>query len=69
MFRFSPQRLRSVRCASGVKAERLALDLNRTAHTVSAWERGHATPSAAMVARIANVLRVSPGELFERVDQ
>lgn len=67
MYRFSPARLRSARRRADVKPEQLALELGRSAFTVSAWERGLCCPSATMLGRIAGVLRVSPAELYDEV--
>ena len=69
MTRFSPTNLHDARLGAGVKQEQLALDVDRTVHTISAYERGLATPSASMVAKLADRLGVTPGDLFEQGDQ
>lgn len=69
MVHFVPQRLRAARRHAGIKPELLALQLGRSVHSISAWERGASTPSAVMLARIANVLGIAPGDLYAEEDQ
>lgn len=66
---FVPQRLRAARRRAGIRPEKLALEVGRSAHTVSAWERGASTPSAVMLGRIANVLGIAPGDLYAEEDR
>ena len=65
MHRFAPARLRERRSSLGIPPERLALDLERTAQTVSLWERGRVSPSAQQIAKLADLLQCEPGDFYE----
>ncbi|MGX6607479.1 helix-turn-helix domain-containing protein [Micromonosporaceae bacterium Da 78-11] len=61
---FSGRRLRERRLAAGLKAEQLALGINRSVWTVHQYERGSACPSAPILGAIADELSCSIDDLY-----
>ncbi|WP_416978664.1 helix-turn-helix transcriptional regulator [Streptomyces sp. T028] len=53
---FSGQRLREARTAAGLSPEQLALNVGRSFHTISAYERGLAQPPICVAARLADAV-------------
>ncbi|MDW8804617.1 helix-turn-helix transcriptional regulator [Streptomyces scabiei] len=53
---FSGQRLRDARTAAGLTVEQLALSVGRSFYSISAYERGRATPPVSMVASLADAV-------------
>jgi transcriptional regulator with XRE-family HTH domain len=68
-YAFSPRRLREARAAAGLRRERVAAEIGRSAFSYTAYELGRTAPAADLVAAMANVLGIPPGELFEQVEQ
>jgi putative transcriptional regulator len=56
--------IRNMRKARGFSQEELAIRLNVVRQTVSKWEKGLSVPDAELLARMAEVLEVSVGELL-----
>lgn len=64
--RFSGSRLVEARECAGMRREEVALRVGRSVYTVASWERGDSTPTAKLIERLADVLGVDPGDLFEQ---
>ncbi len=66
---FSPARLRLARERAGLRREAVALAINRSADMVSAYEttRDHRPPTDVLE-RLAAVLGIDIGEMFEHVN-
>jgi len=62
--RFSPSALREARLKAGVPQERIALDIDRGVDVVRKYEGGQVVPPANVLAALADVLGVDPGDLF-----
>ena len=58
------EKIREFREAKGLSQTELADALGVDQTTVSAWERGVAEPTMFNLRRLADILGVSPGELF-----
>jgi transcriptional regulator with XRE-family HTH domain len=66
---FNGARLRAFREAAGISAERLAIIIYPSAHTIEALELGLAQPSRGTIARIAAALGIEPIELLDRHEE
>lgn len=62
---FSPQRLKIERRAAGITQAKLAAVAKLSVQSVSNYERGVATPSAAILKRMAKALRIAPNKLVD----
>jgi transcriptional regulator with XRE-family HTH domain len=65
MSQFSGRRLRQLRVAAGIPRERLALEIGRSIFSVLDYEAGRTDPPAPVISRLADVLGVAPGDLFD----
>jgi DNA-binding transcriptional regulator YiaG len=63
-YRFNGAKLQEARLRTGMSAERLALILNPSPHTVEAYESGQAQPSRAALVRIAAAVQIEPADLL-----
>src|SRR5690606_18703302 len=66
MSTFNGARLRALRKQAGLSLEHFAIAIGRTAHSVSRYECGAATPTMATLLTMADTLDVHPGELFTK---
>lgn len=66
---FSGQRLRKHRKAAGMSGERLAVEVGRSLYSVAAYEAGRSTPSAEVVARMADAIGCEVGDFYEVVEK
>ena len=57
------EKLKAIRDAKGVTQVQLAKRLKCKQPNVSAWEKGHVTPTDDTVAKIARVLGCKPADL------
>jgi transcriptional regulator with XRE-family HTH domain len=62
---FSGSRLRDLRRDAHTSRTVLAFAVGRTVDSISNYERGLTTPSADVLARLADFLGCSPDEFFE----
>lgn len=63
---FSGRALRSCRLTAGMSAQSLANKMSVHRQTVYDWEWGSYTPHADTVGKLASVLKVPVGRLYER---
>jgi transcriptional regulator with XRE-family HTH domain len=63
---FSGARLRTAREAAGLSAERLAIAVYPSPHTIEAYENGRAVPPPSLLVRLAAAVNVEPTDLFSR---
>lgn len=57
--------MRARREALGLSREAVALAVARSSDSIALYERGVVAPPAAIISRLAAVLEVDPGDLFE----
>jgi transcriptional regulator with XRE-family HTH domain len=70
MHQYAPHRVRELRLAAGLRRERVAVEFDRSAEAIRAWEDGRGSPSARQLAKLADLLQCQPGEFFaEQVAQ
>lgn len=62
---FSPRRLAQARAAAGLRREAVAVAIDRSAASVTAYEHGQADPPASVVGRLADTLGVVVDDLYE----
>ena len=62
---FSGQRLRELRKAARLSRTVLAFGVGRTVDSIANYERGLTTPSADVLARLAEHLDCSPEDFFD----
>ena len=67
--KFSGVRLREHRLAIPMKAEQLALNIDRTVYTIHEYERDRALPGVNTVARLADSLGIAIDDLFIDVEE
>jgi len=67
-YRFNGAMLREARLSAGLSAERLAVILHPSPHTVEAYESGLAQPGRGALVRIAAAVCVEPADLLLRDD-
>ena len=58
------QNIKTVRKNKGFTQEDLANRLHVTRQTISKWEKGYSVPDADMLAKLAEEMEVSVGELL-----
>lgn len=63
-FRFDGHELHRRRMAAGLKPARLAADADISVGSLSSYEIGRVIPRSSVVARLAEVLGCTPGDLF-----
>lgn len=61
---FSGARLRAARLTAGLKAEQLAVGIDRSVYSVHQYERGVAAPSAPVLGALADVLGCRIDDLY-----
>ena len=66
MLVFSPERLRAIRIKRGLVPEHVAIDVEVTAQSVRHWECGYRTPSAHVIGKLADALKCSPADFYEK---
>ena len=64
MQRFSPERLRSARQATGLRPEASAVAVDRSAITVRFWETGRSVPNANQLAALAELYGTYPSAFY-----
>jgi transcriptional regulator with XRE-family HTH domain len=62
---FDPQRLKSVRTATGLTADQTAVAIGRSISAYYKMERGDITPSMNTLCRLAEVLHCEVGAFFD----
>ena len=65
MTRFEPERLRARRSELNIRPERVAVAIERSAETISLWERGRALPNPHQLAQLADLLDCRVYDFFE----
>ena len=63
--RFSPERLLAARIAYGLSREAVALMVGCNAQSIYLWETNRRLPRLVNIERIARVLEIDPGDLFD----
>lgn len=63
-YRFDGRELRRIRVAAELRRERLAADAGVSFDSIRDYEGGRCVPRGTTVARLADVLGCSPGDLF-----
>lgn len=64
MQRFSGQAAKAARVSLGKSREQVAVDISRSAETVTSYELGRALPGSAILPLYAQSLQVRVGDLF-----
>jgi transcriptional regulator with XRE-family HTH domain len=65
LMRFSGQRLKQQREATGIRRERLAADIDRSLQSILQYEKGNITPPEHVVNAIADTLGCSPFAFYD----
>ena len=63
--KFSGARMRDARQAADMRAEELAIEIDRSMYSVAQYEQGRITPPINVAARIAGVLGVALDDLLD----
>lgn len=62
---FVPEKLKMERASKSLKAKKVAELIGKSAHTISDWERGIASPNAVNLAQLATIYKCSIADFFE----